>query len=79
MFMAVNEAISPEPEDAKPMEGVSFVQSKVVPGAAPVKITAVVKAPLQTTWLETGSTVGIGFTITLKNVGDTAVHPLRST
>ena len=44
---AVNEAIFPEPLAARPMEGVLFVQLKDVPATAPLKVTAVVAAPLQ--------------------------------
>ena len=58
--MAVNEAILPVPLAARPIEVVVLVQLNAV--AVPVKFTAVVSVPLQTVWLVTGFTVGVGFT-----------------
>ena len=54
------------PEAAIPIEVVSFVQLKVVPETFNVlaKVTSVEFPPLQTTWLETALTVGVGFTVT---------------
>lgn len=60
---AVKAAISPVPEAARPIDGALFVQENVVLGTAPVKEIAVVEVPLQLTWLETGFTVGAGFTV----------------
>lgn len=45
-FVAVNEAILPVPEAARPMEGVLFVQANVAPLTLLLKLTAVVGAPL---------------------------------
>ena len=44
VFNPVNEAISPFPVAAKPIEGLSFVHEKVVPGVALVKFIALVVA-----------------------------------
>jgi hypothetical protein len=68
LLVAVNEEISPVPLAARPMEVVLFVQLKVVPLTAPLKATAVVAAPLQTDWLETVFTVGVGLTVIVKVV-----------
>ena len=40
-----------------------------MPATAPLKVTAVVLAPLQSTWLATASTVGVGFTVMVKVIG----------
>lgn len=44
----MNDAISPLPLAARPMDGVLFVQLNTVPGTVPVKLIAVVAAPLHT-------------------------------
>ena len=72
VLMAVKLAILPVPLAARPMDVVLFVQLNTVPGGlvtAPVKFTAVVGAPLHTTWLATGFTVGIGLTTTVAVIG----------
>jgi len=46
VFTAVNDAILPLPPDASPIAGVSFTQLTAL--AVPVKLTAVVPAPLAT-------------------------------
>jgi hypothetical protein len=48
VFVAVNAPILPVPLAARPIEGLSFVQSKVVVGTDPVNVTAVVDVLLQT-------------------------------
>ena len=66
-LVAVKLAILPVPLAARPMDGALFVQLYTVPGGAvttPVKFTAVVGAPLHTTWLGTAFTVGVGLTST---------------
>lgn len=71
-LVAVKLAILPEPAAARPMDGALFVQLNTVPGGAvtvPVKFTAVVGAPLHTTWLATAFTVGIGLTVTVAVIG----------
>ena len=65
-LIAVNEAMFPEPEAARPMPGVVFVQLNVVAGTLPLKVTAVVGAPLHNVWLEGAVTLGVGFTVILK-------------
>ena len=50
------------------MDGVLFTQLNTVPGGVvtdPVKFTAAVGAPLQTTWLAGWLTSGVGFTVTV--------------
>ena len=61
VFTAVNEAMLPEPLAAKPIPGESFTQVKVF--AVPVKLMAVVAAPLLTVWLLTAFPVGNAFTV----------------
>ena len=59
----MNDAILPVPLAARPIEVLLFVQLYTVPGTKPVKLTAAVGKPLHTTWLATGFTVGVGFTV----------------
>ena len=71
-MVAVKEAILPVPVAASPIDGWVFVQLYTVPGGAvttPVKVTAVVAAPLHNTWLGTAFTVGVGFTSTVAVTG----------
>src|SRR5688500_6268632 len=46
VLVAVNDAMSPVPLAARPIDVVLFVQLYVVPITAPVKVIAVVAAPL---------------------------------
>ena len=73
VLMAVKLAILPvKGPAANPMDGVLLVQVNTVPGGlvtAPVNTTAVVGAPLHTTWLATAFTVGIGLTTTVAVIG----------
>jgi hypothetical protein len=57
-FSAVNEAIFPVPLAARPIDGVSLVQLYCV--ATPLKLTAVVDAPLHKVWFDTTFTTGTG-------------------
>ena len=75
VFVALKEAILPEPVAARPIDGVSFVQSYVVPVVAPVKLIAVVADPLHSVWSVTGFTVGVGFTV-IVNVSGVPGQPL---
>ena len=71
-FVAVKLAILPVPLAARPMEGVLFTQLNTVPGGVvtePLKLTAAVGAPLQTTWLAGWFTSGVGFTTTVAVMG----------
>ena len=72
VLIAVKLAILPVPLAASPMEVVLLVQLYTVPGGlvtAPVKVTAVVGAPLHTTWFDTAFTVGVGLTSTVAVIG----------
>jgi hypothetical protein len=68
-LVAVNEAISPVPLAARPIDVALFVQLKVVLLNAPLKATAVVEAPLHNAWLDTVFTVGVGFTVIVNVLG----------
>ena len=46
-FVAVNDGMFPVPLAASPIDGVLFVQAKVVPDTGLVKVIAAVVAPLQ--------------------------------
>jgi hypothetical protein len=63
VLVAVNDAMSPEPLAARPMEVASLVQLKVVLLSAPLKATAVVAEPLHKVWFDTVFTVGVGLTV----------------
>ena len=65
VFVAVKEAILPDPEVPRPMDALLFVQLYPVTPADPVKAIAAVGAPLQIVWLATGFTVGVGTTVTV--------------
>ena len=62
-FTPANEAIFPDPDAAKPIEGVLFVQLKVEFNTVPVKLIAVDNAVLQTACGVTDATIGLGFTV----------------
>src|SRR5690348_16318802 len=70
-FTAVKAAISPVPLAGSPIEGVLFVQVKLV--AVPVKLTAVVLVPLHSSWLAMAVTVGVGCTV----IVNVCVGPLQ--
>ena len=63
LFVVVKEAMFPLPVAAKPIDVLSFVQSKVVPPTLPVNGIVPLKAPLHLTRLVIGLTVGVGFTV----------------
>ena len=75
VFVAVKMAMFPFPAAVKPIEGVSFVQSKEVPPTVSTKPMAAVEAPLHKVCGFTGSTVGVGFTV-MVNISLVPVHPL---
>jgi hypothetical protein len=60
VFTPANAAMLPLPLAASPIEVFVLVQLNVVPPTAPLNVMAVVLAPLQTTWLPTTATVGVG-------------------
>ena len=68
-LVATKGAILPVPLAANPIAGLLLVQLYTVPGAIPVKLTAAVKLPLQTVWLATALTVGVGLTVMVKVFG----------
>lgn len=74
LLTAVKLAISPRPAAARPIEVLSFVQLNCVPATVPVKRAAFVVLPLQSTWLATAATVGVGLTV-MVNVLDVPVQP----
>ena len=85
VFIAVNEGISPVPLTAKPMEVLLLVQIKLVAATAPVKFIALVGAVLHIAWLAGWATLGVGFTVIVKNlalpgqplaVGVTVINPV---
>ena len=62
-LVAVKAGILPTPLSANPMLGVLLIQLYTAVPIEPLKLTAVVVAPLHTTWLATAFTVGVGFTV----------------
>ena len=68
-LVTVNEGILPVPPAARPMEVFELTQLYRVPGTLPVKLTAEVFAEWHSTWLTWRLTVGIGFTVILKDEG----------
>ena len=65
LFVAVNTPILPDPVDANPIAVLLFDQLKTVPLTLPVNVTPVVRLPAHNTWLDTASTLGRGFTVTV--------------
>lgn len=66
VLTAIKLAMFPVPLAAKPILGVLFVQLNVVPATVPVKLTAVVAAPVHSVWLATAPTLAVGFTVMVK-------------
>ena len=73
VLTAVKLAILPVPLAASPMDGALLVQlnesAPVGPVVGLVKLTAAVGVPLQTVWLATGFTIGVGFTVMVNVIG----------
>jgi hypothetical protein len=70
VLTAVKNGISPEPLAGKPIDGVLFVQLKVVPFNVCVNVTGLVVLPLHTTWFTGGTVIsGEGFTVILNESG----------
>ena len=65
-LVATKLAMLPLPAAANPIDGALFVQLNTVPATVPTKFTAVVLAPLQSTWFATEATVGVGLTVIVK-------------
>ena len=76
VFTALNEAILPLPLATRPMEVVLLVQLNTVFGTAKVeaKLIEPVAEPLHTVIAEIALTVGFGFTVIVKEVGNPG-HP----
>src|SRR5262245_19572349 len=72
LFVAVNASIFPVLPAPRPILVLSFVKTYEV--ALPVNVTAVVDALLQTTWSAGSSTVGVGLTVIVNEVGEPS-HP----
>jgi hypothetical protein len=68
-LVAVNGAMLPVPLAARPMLVLLFAHANVLPLTAPVNATAVVKEPLQASWLGGVTTVGVGSTVMPKDCG----------
>ena len=67
VLTVVNESMSPVPEAAKPIEGVSLVQTCVeVPPEVTVVNSTDAEEPLQTTWSAGLFTCAVGFTVMVK-------------
>ena len=60
LLVAVNDPIFPDPLAARPIDGVSLIQVKVVPAVGLLKLIAPEALPLQYTLLATAFTVGVG-------------------
>ena len=76
IFVAVKDAMSPDPLAGSPMEVFEFVQLYSVPGTLPENWTREVAVLWHATWFVTGFTVGIGATFTARFWGGPG-HPLR--
>ena len=72
LFVAGKFKMLPVPVAARPMLVLSFVHENIAP-AVPLKLTSVLLMPLQTTWLLTALTVGVGSTVMVNDV----VGPLQ--
>lgn len=63
ILIAMKAGILPTPDPARPILGVLLIQLYTAVPIEPLKLTAVVCAPLHTTWLATAFTVGVGLTV----------------
>ena len=66
VFMVLKLAMLPFPDAARPMDGVSLVQSNVVLETFPEKLMAPLAVPLHLTKLVIGFTLGFGLTVMVK-------------
>ena len=76
-LIALNEPISPFPEDDNPMEVLSFTQPNEVPVTPPVKLTVVVLELLHTIWSFNIDVEGVGLTVMVKLL-ELPTHPFAS-
>lgn len=68
VLTGIKEAIFPLPLDARPIEGLLFVQVKLVPATGPEKLMIPVGTLLQTMWLAGRTTLGVAYTTNEKVV-----------
>lgn len=68
-LVATKLAILPVPDAARPIDVLLLVQLYTVPGTLPLKLMAAVLDPLHNTWLATGLTSGVGFTVMVNVIG----------
>jgi hypothetical protein len=68
VLLAVKTGMLPTPLAARPMVGWLFVQVKVVPAMLPEKFTGLVDPWWHNTWLNSVVTVGVGYTVMVKDV-----------
>ena len=59
----------PDPLAPKPTAVLLFDQLYVVPATAPLKLTILLVAPVQSAWFDGAFTVGVGFTVMVKVIG----------
>lgn len=69
VLIAVKDGISPTPLVTKPIKALLFVQLKLVPLTAPVKLITLVAEPLHKIWFAGRTTSGVGFTVIIKFCG----------
>jgi hypothetical protein len=63
VFVAINEAIFPDPLAAIPIDVLEFVQVKVPPAGVLIKFVAAIVPLLQRAMFNGTVTVGVGFTV----------------
>ena len=68
VLVTEKDEILPVPAPARPMEVLELTQLYTVPGTFPEIITNEVEARWHKTWFATGSAVGTGFMVMVKNV-----------
>jgi hypothetical protein len=68
-FVAINDAISFEPLAAMPIDGSEFVQEYVVPVTGLLNNVPATELPLHATISDGTITVGVGFTVMVKELG----------
>lgn len=74
-FVAVKLGVVFVPEAPKPTAVLLFVQLYVVDATDPVNVVLGIVAPVHTVTAVTGSTVGVGFTVIVKLVGEPIHDP----
>ena len=77
LLIAVKLGIFPWPVADRPIDGVLFVQLKIVPATVPVKFTAAVGDPLHNVWFAIAATFAVGLTVIVNVIGR-PVQPLAT-